>query len=158
MKIIRKQLVIFFAIFNIFITNSLAHEYKIGNLKILHPYLIETPQGAKRGGGYMKILNMGNQNDHLSLVTIDFAKVAEIHEMKTENDVIKMRKIKGGLEIPAKDFTELKHKGYHIMFINLHKPMIRGETYEGILYFEKAGKIKVIFAVEKMGFKLEENN
>ena len=158
MKIVGKQLVIFFAIFYIFITNSLTHEYKISNLKILHPYIMETPPGAKIAGGYMKIINTGNQTDHLSLITVDFAKVAEIHEMKTENDVIKMRKIKGGLEIPAKDFTELKHKGYHIMFINLHKPMIRGETYEGILYFEKAGKIKVIFAVEKMGFKLEENN
>jgi hypothetical protein len=136
----------------------LAHEYKIGNLKILHPYIIETPPGAKIGGGYMKIVNTGNQTDYLNLVTVDFAKVAEIHEMKTENDVIKMRKIKGGLEIPGKDLFELKHEGYHIMFINLHKPMIRGETHKGILYFEKAGKIKVIFAVEKMGFKLEENN
>jgi len=158
MKIVGKQLVIFFAIFNIFITNSLAHEYKIGNLKILHPYIIETPPGAKIAGGYMKIINTGNQTDHLSLVTVDFAKVVEIHEMKTENDVIKMRKIKGGLEIPAKDFTELKHERYHIMFMNLLKPMIKSETHEGILYFEKAGNVKVIFTVEKMGFKLEENN
>jgi len=158
MKVIRKQLVIFFAIFNIFVANSLAHEYKIGNLKILHPYIIETPPGAKTAGGYMKIVNTGNQTDHLSLVTVDFAKVAEIHEMKTENDVIKMRKIKGGLEIPAKDFTELKHVGYHIMFMNLLKPMISGETHEGTLYFEKAGNVKVIFIIEKMGFKLEENN
>ncbi len=158
MKIIRKQLLIFFAIFNIFVTNSLAHEYKIGNLKILHPYIIETPPGAKISGGYMKIVNTGNQTDHLSLVTVDFAKSAEIHEMKTENDVIKMRKIKGGIEIPAKGFIELKHKGYHIMFMNLLKPMIRGETHEGTLYFEKAGNVKVIFIIEKMGFKLEENN
>ena len=158
MKIIRKQLVIFFAIFNIFITNSLAHEYKIGNLKILHPYIIETPPGAKIAGGYMRIVNTGNQTDHLSLVTVDFAKVAEIHEMKIENDVIKMRKIKDGLEIPAKDFTELKHKGYHIMFMNLLKPMIRGETHKGTLYFEKGGNVKVIFTIEKMGFKFEENN
>ncbi len=158
MKIIRKQLLIFFAIFNIFVTNSLAYEYKIGNLKILHPYIIETPPGAKISGGYMKIVNTGNQTDHLSLVTVDFAKSAEIHEMKTENDVIKMRKIKGGIEIPAKGFIELKHKGYHIMFMNLLKPMIRGETHEGTLYFEKAGNVKVIFIIEKMGFKLEENN
>jgi copper(I)-binding protein len=157
MKIIRKQLVIFFAIF-IIITSSLAHEYKIGNLKILHPYITETPPGAKISGGYMKIVNTGNQTDHLSLVTVDFAKSAEIHEMRTENDVIKMRKIKDGIEIPAKGFTELKHKGYHIMFMNLLKPMIRGETHEGTLYFEKAGNVKVIFIIEKMGFKLEENN
>jgi hypothetical protein len=158
MKIIRKQLLIFFAIFNIFITNSLAHEYKIGNLKILHPYIIETPPGAKIAGGYMKIVNTGNQTDHLSLVTVDFAKSAEIHEMKTENDIIKMRKIKGGIEISAKGFTELKHKGYHIMFMNLLKPMTKNETYEGTLYFEKAGNVKVIFIIEKMSFKLEENN
>ena len=158
MKVIRKQLVIFFAIFNIFITNPLAHEYKIGNLKILHPYIIETPPGAKIGGGYMKIINTGNQTDHLSLVTVDFAKFSEINEMKSENDVIKMRKIKSGLEIPAKDFTELKHVGYHIMFMNLLKPMIKDETYEGTLYFEKAGNIKIIFTVEKMGFKLEDNS
>ena len=158
MKIIRKQLLIFFAIFNIFVINSLAHEYKIGNLKILHPYIIETPPGAKIAGGYMKIVNTGNQTDHLSLVKVDFAKVAEIHEMKTENDIIKMRKIKGELEIPAKDFTKLKHEGYHIMFMNLLKPMISGETHEGTLYFEKAGNVKVIFIIEKMGFKLEENN
>jgi hypothetical protein len=158
MKIIRKQLVIFFVIFNFFITNSLTHEYKIGNLKILHPYIIETPPGAKIAGGYMKIINTGNQTDHLSLVTVDFSKVAEIHEMKTENDIIKMRKIKGELEIPAKDFTKLKHEGYHIMFMNLLKPMISGETHEGTLYFEKAGNVKVIFTIEKMGFKLEENN
>ena len=92
------------------------------------------------------------------MITVNFAKVAEIHEMKTENDVIKMRKIKGGLEIPAGDFTELKHEGYHIMFMNLLKSMVRGETHEGTLYFEKAGNVKVIFAIEKMGFKLEENN
>ena len=140
MKIIRKQLVIFFAIFNIFITNSLAHEYKIGNLKILHPYIIETPPGAKTAGGYIKIVNTGNQTDYLSLVMVDFTKVAEIHEMKMENDVMKMRKIKGGLEIPAKNFVELKHEGYHIMFMNLFKPMIKGETHEGILYFERDQK------------------
>ncbi len=158
MKIIRKQLLIFFAIFNIFVTNSLAHEYKIGNLKILHPYIIETPSGARTAGGYMKIINTGTQTDYLSLVTVDFTKVAEIHEMKMENDVMKMRKIKGGLEIPAGGFTELKHEGYHIMFMNLHKPMIKGETHEGTLYFEKTGNIKVIFTVEKMDFKLEDNN
>ena len=158
MKIIRKQLVIFFAIFNIFITNSLSHEYKIGNLKILHPYVIETPSGARTAGGYMKIINTGTQTDYLSLVTVDFTKVAEIHEMKMENDVMKMRKVKDELEISAQSSVELKHKGYHIMFMNLLKPMIKDETYEGTLYFEKAGNIKIIFTVEKMGFKLEDNS
>ncbi len=158
MKVIRKQLVIFFAIFNIFITNSLSHEYKIGNLKILHPYVIETPSGARTAGGYMKIINTGTQTDYLSLVTVDFAKVCEIHEMKMENDMMKMREVKDELEISAQSSVELKHKGYHIMFMKLLKPMIKGETHEGTLYFEKAGNIKIIFTVEKMSFKLGDNS
>ena len=93
MKIIKKQLVIFFAIFIICITNSLAHEYKIGNLKILHPYIIETPPGVKTAGGYMKIVNTSNQTDYLSLVIVDFAKASEIHELKMENGVMKMSRI-----------------------------------------------------------------
>ena len=158
MKIIKKQLVIFFVIFIICITNSLAHEYKIGNLKILHPYIIETPPRAMTAGGYMKIVNTGNKTGYLSLVTVDFAKASKIHEMKMENDVMKMREVKGGLEIPVHGSVELKHRGYHIMFMNLLKPIIKGKTHEGTLYFEKAGNIKVTFTVEKIGFKLEDNN
>jgi copper(I)-binding protein len=44
------------------------------------------------------------------------------------------------------------------MFLNLLKPIINGKTHEGTLYFEKAGNIKVTFTVEKIGFKLEDNN
>ena len=157
MKIIRKQLVIFFAILNIFITNSLAHEYKIGNLKILHPYIIEIPPGAVVAGGYMKIVNTSNQFDRLNAVVVKFAKSAKIHEMKMENDVMKMREAKDGLIIPAHGSVELKQRGYHIMFMNITKSMTAGETYEGILFFEKSGNIKVLFSVEEADFKLKDN-
>ena len=157
MKIIRKQLLIFFAIFNIFVTNSLAHEYKIGNLKILHPYIIETPPGAVVAGGYMKIVNTSNQFDRLNAVVVKFAESSKIHEMKMENDVMKMREVKGGLKIPAHGSVELKQGGYHIMFMNIIKSMTAGETYEGILFFEKSGNIKVLFSVEEADFKLKDN-
>ena len=157
MKIVGKQLFIFFIIFNIFLTNSLAHEYKIGNLKILHPYIIETPPGAVVAGGYMKIVNTSNQFDRLNAVVVKFAESSKIHEMKMENDVMKMREVKGGLKIPAHGSVELKQGGYHIMFMNIIKSMTAGETYEGILFFEKSGNIKVLFSVEEADFKLKDN-
>ena len=157
MKIIKKQLVIFFVILIISITNSLAHEYKIGNLKILHPYIIEIPPGAVVAGGYMKIVNTSNQFDRLNAVVVKFAKSAKIHEMKMENDVMKMREAKDGLIIPAHGSVELKQRGYHIMFMNITKSMTAGETYEGILFFEKSGNIKVLFSVEEADFKLKDN-
>ena len=157
MKNVKKQLSIFFVIFTIYITNSTAHEYKIGNLKILHPYIIETPPGAMVAGGYMKIVNTSNQFDRLNAVVVKFAESSKIHEMKMENDVMKMREVKGGLKIPAHGSVELKQGGYHIMFMNIIKSMTAGETYEGILFFEKSGNIKVLFSVEEADFKLKDN-
>ena len=157
MKNVKKQLSIFFVIFTIFIANSTAHEYKIGNLKILHPYIIGTPPGAVVAGGYMKIVNTSNQFDRLNAVVVKFAESSKIHEMKMENDVMKMREVKGGLKIPAHGSVELKQGGYHIMFMNIIKSMTAGETYEGILFFEKSGNIKVLFSVEEADFKLKDN-
>jgi hypothetical protein len=105
----------------------------------------------------MKIVNTSNQFDRLNAVVVKFAKSAKIHEMKMENDVMKMREAKDGLKIPAHGSVELKHRGYHIMFMNLIKSMTAGETYEGILFFEKSGNIKVLFSVEEVGFKLKDN-
>jgi len=155
---VKKQLRILITIFAIFTANSIfttysvADEYKIGNLKIIHPYIMETPKGAMVAGGYMKIVNTGDQSDYLNSVKVDFAKVSKIHEMKIENDMMKMQKVEGGLEIAAHGSVELKHGGYHIMFMNLSKPMIKGESHQGNLYFEKTGNIKVIFTVEKIGY------
>jgi len=147
----KKFLGIFFIIFAFLITNSLGNEYKLGNLKINHPYIMETPKGAVTAAGYMEIVNKGDQTDYLSIIKVNFAKTAEIHETKMENDMIKMQKVEGGLEISAHGSVKLKHGTYHIMFMKLSKPMIKGETHEGILYFEKAGNIKITFSVEKMG-------
>ncbi len=157
MKIFKIKLEIFIAVFVILTTDLAAHEYKIGNLKILHPYIIKTPPGAVVAGGYMKIVNTSNQFDRLNAVVVKFAESSKIHEMKMENDVMKMREVKGGLKIPAHGSVELKQGGYHIMFMNIIKSMTAGETYEGILFFEKSGNIKVLFSVEEADFKLKDN-
>jgi len=156
-KIFKIKLEIFIAVFVISTTDLAAHEYKIGNLKILHPYIIEIPPRAVVAGGYMKIVNTSNQFDRLNAVVVKFAKSAKIHEMKMENDVMKMREAKDGLIIPAHGSVELKQRGYHIMFMNITKSMTAGETYEGILFFEKSGNIKVLFSVEEADFKLKDN-
>ena len=139
-------------------TNVWTHEYKIGDLKIIHPYILKTYSGARIAGGYMKIVNTGSRSDFLTAVKIDFAKTTQIHQIKMRYDVMLMQEINGGLEILPNSSVELKQWGYHIMFINIINSMVEGETHDGTLYFEKAGAIKVIFNVEKMGFKLKHDN
>ncbi len=56
------------------------------------------------------------------------AGVVEIHEMVMEGNVMKMRALPAGLELPAGKAVELKPGGYHIMLMDLKKPLTAGDT------------------------------
>lgn len=129
-----------------------AHGYKAGSVEIGHPWSRATPAGAKVAGGFLKLQNEGTEADRLVSVASDIADTVEIHEMAMAADgTASMHRLDKGLEIPAGATVELKPGGYHIMFIGLKKPLVEGEKFEGTLTFEKAGTVKVEFAIEAMG-------
>jgi hypothetical protein len=127
-----------------------AHDYKVGTLKIDHPWTRATPAGARVAGGYMTITNSGAA-DRLVSGTATIAGRVEVHEMAVNNGVMTMRELAGGLPIPEKGSVELKPGSYHVMFMDLKQPLKMGESFKGTLTFEKAGTIEVEFAVEAMG-------
>ena len=126
------------------------HDYKLGSLEIEHPFARATPPNAPVSGGYMTIQNNGETADRLISGAADFADRVEIHEMKMEGDVMKMRQLADGLEIPAGGEVELKPGGYHIMFIGIDSQFKDGETRSATLTFEKAGSIDIDFKVQDM--------
>lgn len=128
-----------------------AHEFKLGQLELQHPWSRATPPGAKVGGGYVTIENAGDTPDRLVGATAEVAGRTEIHEMAEKNGVMTMRKVDGGIEVPAKGELALKPGGYHFMLFDLKRPLKQGEDFAGTLTFEKAGTINVHFAVESMG-------
>jgi copper(I)-binding protein len=128
-----------------------AHEFKAGSLVIDHPWSRATPKGASVAGGYMKITNTGTTPDRLIGGTVEAAKRFEIHEMSMEGGVMRMRELPKGLEIPAGATVELKPGSYHVMMMNLSRPLTKGDKVKGSLTFEKAGKVDVEFAVEAIG-------
>ncbi len=129
-----------------------AHGYKAGNVEIGHPWSRATPAGAKVAGGFLKLKNEGTEADRLVSVASDIADTVEIHEMAMAADgTASMHRLDNGLEIPAGATVELKPGSYHIMFIGLKKPLVEGEKFAGTLTFEKAGTVKVEFAIEAMG-------
>ncbi len=95
------------------------------------------------GGAFMVIQNSGAEADRLLSASSDVAQTVEIHEMKMENDVMTMREMEGGLEIPARGSVKLAPGGYHIMLINLKQELKPGDTVTLTLNFEKAGAITV---------------
>lgn len=55
------------------------------------------------------------------------AKFAEVHEMKMDGNVMKMRAIEH-LPLPAGKPVALEPSGYHIMLMNIAQPLKEGES------------------------------
>ena len=129
---------------------ALAQEFKAGDIVIEKPWARATPKGAEVGGAYMTIENKGATPDRLTGGSADFATF-EIHEMKTENGVMEMREVTGGLNIPAHGSVGLSPGGYHIMLTHLAHPLTKGDTIKATLNFEHAGPVAVEFKVMGVG-------
>jgi copper(I)-binding protein len=133
-----------------------AHDYKIGPLSIGHPWSRATPPGAAVGAGYLTIANTGAEPDRLVSATVAGAGRVQIHAMAEEGSVMTMRGVTEGLEIPAGATVELAPGGYHLMLMDLARPLKEGERVAGTLRFEKAGAVDVEFAVGPLGGEAEE--
>ncbi|MEO4042819.1 DUF1775 domain-containing protein [Hoeflea sp. CAU 1731] len=123
---------------------------KVGDLEIVQPYARATPPNAPVSGGYMAIRNSGAEADRLIGGSVDFADHVEVHEMKMDGDVMKMRQLSDGLEIPAGGEVVLKPGGFHIMFMKMKEQLKPGETRTITLEFEKAGTVVFEIPVQDM--------
>lgn len=135
-----------------FVASSLfAHSFNKDSIVVGHPWSRATPAGATVGAGYLKISNNGKEADTLIGGTFNGADRVEVHEMRAEGDIMKMRKLTGGLEVKPGETVELKPSAHHLMFLGLKAPIIEGPAVKGSLLFEKAGKIDVEFKIEPIG-------
>lgn len=125
--------------------------YKAGALVIESPWSRATPGGAKVGGGYMRITNTGTMPDRLIGGSTLLSARFELHEMSMQSDVMRMRRLETGLEIPPGKTVELKPGGSHAMFLDLKQPLKEGERLKGTLVFEKAGTVPVEYSVRAIG-------
>jgi copper(I)-binding protein len=92
--------------------------------------------GQKATGVFMKI----TAKEAVKLVGLSSpaAALVELHEMKMEGDVMKMRAVAGGLDLPAGKTVELKPGGYHIMLMDLNAPLAKDSSVALTLMFKDA--------------------
>jgi copper(I)-binding protein len=121
------------------------------SIQVENPWARATPSGAKTGAVYMTIDNKSSTADRLTGVSSEVAKKLQIHETKTDKGITKMREISGGLPVPVGGSIVLKPGGYHVMLIDLNKPLKAGETFPLTLVFEKAGEVSITVPVQSMG-------
>ncbi len=129
---------------------SAAHDFKLGPLRIDHPYAMPTPAGAKTGAAYLRTLrNTGDQADRLIGATTPAARAVEIHRSVIDaQNVMRMRAI-DGIALPPKADLQLRHGGeHHLMLIDLKQPLKDGDRFPMTLRFEKAGEREVMVWVQ----------
>jgi len=64
----------------------------------------------------------------------------------------RMKKIADGLNIAGDEEVYLKPSGFHIMFIGLKEPIVKGKMYKGTLNFKNAGSVTVNFKAVDRGY------
>jgi len=127
-----------------FAHNGVTH---LGPINISVPFARATLPNAPVGGGFMTIENTGTEADRLVSVTTDVAAKSEIHEMSMDGQVMKMRALTDGLEIPAGETVTLSPGGSHLMFMGLKGAFVEGQTVNVTLTFEKAGTVELALPV-----------
>ena len=91
--------------------------------------------GQKATGAFMRL----TAPEALRLVRAQSpaAGVTEVHEMKMDGDVMKMRAIPA-LELPAGEQVKLAPGGLHLMMMDLKQPITAGQTLNFTLTLEDA--------------------
>ena len=120
-------------------------------IAVTEPWSRETAEGQNAGGAFMTIANTGTAADRLTGGSTPVAGRVEIHTMTMENDVMRMRQLEDGLEVPAGGEVTLKPGSFHIMLMDLKQPLKAGETVPLTLTFAGAGALETELEVRPAG-------
>jgi copper(I)-binding protein len=111
-----------------------------------------TVPGQKVTGAFMQLSSTADAA--LINVSSPSAKFVEIHEMKKEGDVMKMKAI-DRLPLPAGKSVALTPGGYHMMLFDLKAPLAAGDVVPLTLTFEdgtgKKSTVEVKATVKALG-------
>ena len=115
------------------VASSMAH----AEINIKDSWVRATVPQQRATGAFMQITS--TTNVRLIEAQSSIARSVEIHEMKMDNNVMKMREI-SGVDIAAGKTLELKPGSYHIMFMDLKQQVKEGDAIPLKLVFEAADK------------------
>ena len=107
------------------------------NISVTEAWARATMPGQKVSGAYMQIRS--DADARLIGVSSTAVPRVEVHEMKMDGDVMRMREVKA-IELPKDKTVSLAPGGFHIMLMNLPKPIAAGDVIPLTLVVESGGK------------------
>lgn len=124
-----------FVAFTAFLLSLSGHLYA-QNVDVKDAWVRTSVQGQKATGAFMKIT--AKEGGTLVGVASPVAGVAEVHEMKMDGDVMRMRALPNGLALPAGKTVALTPGGYHVMLMDLKATLPKDSTIPLTLTFKNA--------------------
>lgn len=120
----------------LFITAASAH----AQVTVKDPWVRGTVAGQKATGAFLQL----STTEAVRLVEArsGAAKIVEIHEMRMEGDRMMMQAVPGLDLVPGKTL-ELKPGGYHVMLIDVVKPLNAGDKVPLTLVLEGKDKKRI---------------
>jgi len=109
----------------------------LAQVQVTNPWVRATVAQQKATGAFMSIT--ASKGARLVEARSPGAGVVEIHEMKMENNVMRMRAVQA-LDLPAGKAVELKPGGYHVMLMELRQQMKEGDSVPITLIVEGPDK------------------
>ncbi len=103
---------------------------------------VRTPPLADQPGAAYLVIQNNGAADKLLSVTSDVAHMIELHQSMESGGMMSMSPVPN-IPIPANGQVELKPGGFHMMLMNLTRPLTTGDKVQFTLNFETAGKILV---------------
>ena len=97
----------------------------LAEVTVTEAWVRGTVATQKATGAFMKIRS--SDDAKLVAATSPAAGIVEVHEMAIKDNVMTMRAV-DVLPLPAGKTVELKPGGYHVMLIDLVKPLGKGDT------------------------------
>ena len=136
-----KHIALSLALMSMLATSALAQ------VNVADPWVRATVPQQKATGAFMSITSV--KGGRLIEARSPVAGVVEIHEMKMETNMMKMRAIPG-LDLPAGKAVALAPSGYHVMLMELKQPMKEGESVPITLVVEDKDKKRETIEVKAL--------
>jgi hypothetical protein len=105
------------------------------NVDVKDAWVRASVQGQKATGAFMTLT--AKSGAKLVSASSPVAGVTEVHEMKMEGDVMKMRAVPA-LDLPAGQAVALQPGGYHVMLMDLKAALPKDSTVPMTLVFVDA--------------------
>ncbi|MDA8129534.1 MAG: copper chaperone PCu(A)C [Betaproteobacteria bacterium] len=111
------------------------------NVSVTDAWARANMPGQPVSGAYMRI--QSDADARLVGVSSSVVPRVEVHEMNMDGGVMRMREVKS-LDLPKGKTVSLEPGGYHIMLMNLKKPIAAGDVIPLALTVESGGKRQTV--------------